>query len=81
MPNCPMCWTMVPLVILGGLLLLGVIALVAYAVVRATRGSGDSNAPGETSLTILERRYARGEISAEQFETMKRQLSQNPERQ
>jgi uncharacterized membrane protein len=36
-----------------------------------------SNQPTENPLTILQRRFALGEIDAQQFSTMKSQLSEN----
>jgi mono/diheme cytochrome c family protein len=61
-----LCW------VLGGLL---VAALVA-ALIWVIRRSSQARPPVETPLTILERRYAQGEIDSEQFETMRRQLSE-----
>lgn len=53
------------------LLILAVI--LAYVLVRAARGGPDR--PGEDSaLEILKRRYARGEISREEYLEMKREL-------
>ena len=65
---------------LGGMMLSCVVALAALAVVIVgviwvARRMGGHVRP-EPPLAILKRRYARGEISAEQFETMKRQLDE-----
>ena len=50
------------------------VLLIAAAVwmIRATRRSAPAS---ETPLNILQRRLARGEVSSEQFETIKRQLA------
>lgn len=59
------------------LLFIGLIVAVVLAIVWLVRQSDQSRSstpatesPGE----ILKRRYAQGEITAEQYETMKRQL-------
>ena len=70
---CPMCWMMVPLGVLGAVVVIGVIAAVVVVVARLARSTGQ---PGETPLAILKRRYAQGEVSSEQFEAAKRQLSE-----
>jgi putative membrane protein len=67
--------------LLGGLLMLAfwvlVIGGVIWLVVTLARGSqstpGASTA-GQTPLDILRTRYAKGEITKEQFEEMKRDL-------
>ncbi len=54
--------------------------LIVWAVVTlVTRLSGDQRRPPETSgpLQILEERYARGEISHEEFEERRRNLLQD----
>ncbi len=54
----------------------GVIALIVWAVTRATRGSHHSVASnGRTPLEIANERYARGEITREQWEQIKQDLS------
>ena len=62
---------------LGGLLLLiGVIVVVVWAVMTVTRGgrapTGDSSRP--TPNEILRERFARGEISEQEFEQAKKVL-------
>ena len=59
--------------LVGGLLLLGTIAVLAGAVVW-TAGRARPAQPAERPLDILKRRLASGEISLEQFEAMKRRL-------
>jgi putative membrane protein len=55
-----------------------VIVVVVYFVLQSTRArSYDSSlreTPRETSIDIVKRRYARGEISKEEFEQMKKDL-------
>jgi len=58
-------WALVALVAVG----------MVAGVVWAVRRPGGSAPQGEQPLEILERRFASGEISAEQFESMKRQVS------
>lgn len=55
--------------IFGLLLLVGIAFVVAWLVSRY-RG------PGESPLDILKRRYAQGEISREEYERMRQELSQ-----
>ena len=62
--------------IVGGILFLafwgGVIALIVWAVRRLTEGKAAS---GSNPLDIAKERYARGEITKEQFDQIKRDLS------
>lgn len=61
----------------GGLFFLfwlGVIFLVVWAVAKVASGGG-SPSPRESPLDIAKRRYARGEISKEEFEELKRNLA------
>jgi putative membrane protein len=65
---------------LGGLIRLAVIAAVVVGVVYAVRsGTGRARAGTagreDSSLEILRRRYANGEISKEEFEQKKNDLS------
>jgi len=57
----------------GGLLVLGFFAVRALA----QPGSGPAPSSGGSSqaLEVLKERYARGEITKEQYETMRRDLS------
>jgi putative membrane protein len=54
----------------GPLLLLIVVAVAIYFFSRGNRG-----ASGSSSREILDRRYAAGEITKEQYEQMKRDLA------
>ncbi len=53
------------------LLIVGIVLLVVWVVQRASGGSDRSE---ESALEILKKRYARGEISKEEFEEKKRSL-------
>jgi len=64
-----------PLLSIAGILLaLGLLALVITAIVVIARRSRTVPPAGE-SLEILRTRYARGELSKEQYEEMRRTLS------
>ncbi len=55
----------------------GIIALIVWGITRLTR-RGDSEsgaAPKSSPLDIAKERYARGEISREEFEQFKKDLS------
>ena len=58
---------------LGSLLFLALVGGGVYLVVRAVGGSPGAQG-GETALDILKRRYARGEISKEEFEEKRQEL-------
>ena len=65
--------------IIGGLfglaVLVGVIFLVIWAVRKGTGSHGmDSGVPGRTPLDIAKERYAKGEITKEQFEQIKKDI-------
>ena len=58
------------------LLLAGIIALVVWGVKKATdQGSPGSSAGQRSPLDIAKERYAKGEISKEEFEQIKKDLS------
>ena len=61
----------------GFVLMMLVLAAIVWAVAVALRATGhrprDAGAP-DRSLTILRERYARGELTPEQFAQMKREL-------
>ena len=58
--------------VLAGIVV-GIIALVRWA--SSQGGGGTTAGPGETPLDILKARYARGEITREQFHDMKRDIA------
>jgi uncharacterized membrane protein len=60
---------------LGWVFILALSVLLISAVVWMIRATRRSAAAPETPLSILQRRLARGEVSPEQFETIKRQLA------
>ena len=43
---------------------------------KQTNSQATSGDPSETAVTILKKRYARGEISKEEFETMRHDIEQ-----
>ncbi len=52
-----------------------IIGLVVYLIIRFTNQSGGtSNYSNETPLDVLKKRYARGEITKDEFESMKKDL-------
>ena len=71
------------LILLGGLIVIGIIALIVYALIRATNASGksSSSAPHDMqdgnsrALAILSERYARGEISDEEYKQKKNEIT------
>ena len=81
MPYGPHCfwgggmWLM-PLVCLSGVIL---VAVIAFFVFRGgccgwTAGDRRPSGGGEDALDILKKRYARGEITREQFEQMRKDI-------
>lgn len=64
---------------LGGLIWLAFLALVIVGLVTATRwllgGSGGDRRTTSSALTILEERYARGEINREEFEQRRKDIT------
>lgn len=53
-----------------------ILGLIIYLIVRLTnqRGGSSNYRENETPLEILKNRYARGDISKEEFENMKKDL-------
>jgi len=65
--------------VFGGIMMLlfwgGIIALIVWAISRLTRGGGSTSADTRHSaLDIAKERYARGEITREQLEQIKKDL-------
>ncbi len=50
------------------------IGVVVYFVLRNAKSSAPQNTRRETPMEVLKRRYAKGEITKEQFDEMKRDL-------
>ena len=59
--------------LLGAIFWIGVIVLIIWGVRELTR-RGSSSSSGSSALDIARERYARGEISREEFETIKKNL-------
>lgn len=62
---------------LGWALVIAVLAAVVIAVVWILRRVGGPSRPMDSPLDILKRRYAQGELTPEQFEQMKRHLTES----
>ena len=62
----------------GGLLMwilfIVLVGVLVYFLIRMPQVRGHGPVPHETPLDILKRRYARGEITKQQFDEMKRDL-------
>lgn len=68
-------WGMGLWTLAGLALTIGVVVLIVWAVVNVSRrAEAGGRAPQQTPLDILRERYARGEITAEEFEQAKRIL-------
>lgn len=69
----PWGWIMMLAMVVFWLLFIGgIIALVVWAL----RAYGPSSRSTETPMDILNKRYARGEITQEEYERMKREVSE-----
>lgn len=68
-----MAWPMAAGMLLLWLLVIAAVAVGAYLLVRAVRTRGGADDRG--GLTILEQRYARGEIDHEEFERRREGLA------
>ena len=55
-----------------GVIFIGLIIWVVIAIVNKSQSSNQSLPSSETPLDILRRRYAKGEITKEEFDEMKR---------
>jgi putative membrane protein len=60
--------------IIMGLILLVLIIVLIYFLFKSSKTGGFGQASNETPLDILKKRYARGEITKEQFEEMRKDL-------
>lgn len=56
------------------LILVGIVLLIVWLAGRG-RPAGGISGPSETPLDILKTRYARGEITREEFERMKQDIT------
>ena len=61
----------------GGMLMwiiwIAIIGVLIYLIMQATKGRGQA---GETPLEILKKRYAKGEITKEEFDRMRKDISE-----
>ena len=67
-----MVWMML-CALFGIFLLVGIVLLIIWAI--KTPWKDGRGQPEQTALDILKKRYANGEISSEEFEKMKRDIS------
>ncbi|MCL5278348.1 MAG: SHOCT domain-containing protein [Planctomycetes bacterium] len=51
-----------------------IVVVIVYFLVRASGASAATRTPTDTPLDILKKRYARGEITKEQFDEIKKDL-------
>lgn len=51
-----------------------IVVLVIYFIVSSTKGKNEGSSSKESALDILKKRYAKGEISKEEFERIKKDL-------
>jgi putative membrane protein len=61
----------------GAAMWIALLVLIGIVIYLALRGSGSASSrehPSETPLSVLQKRYARGEISKEEFEEKRRDL-------
>lgn len=56
------------------LIWLALAAVIIYLIVRAARGGTSAGGSDDTPRRILDERYARGEITKEEYQDMKREL-------
>jgi len=58
------------------ILVLIVIGILLYFVVKTAKTNGSAGVSEETPLDILKKRYAKGELTKQGFDRMKRELSE-----
>jgi putative membrane protein len=57
------------------LIFLALIVFVVYiSIIQARKSGGSGRPPQETPLDVLKKRYAKGEITKEEFERLKKDL-------
>ena len=66
-------WGFIPMLLFWGLIIVGVVLLVKY-LAQGTARKGTDSSDSSRALGILRERYARGEITEEEFGKMKRIL-------
>ncbi len=72
-------WWGMGLGLLFWIVLAAVLVLIIRAAIRPGAGPGAGPAaPHETPLDILQKRYARGDISREEYEQKRRDLAEGP---
>lgn len=59
-----------------GILFLIVIGILIYVVIQTVKTKRDVGVSEESPLDILKKRYAKGELTKEEFDRMKRELSE-----
>lgn len=68
-----MSWMMALMVLIPLLVIVLAAAVIAWAI-RSSRGTPHADAP-EAPLTILQRRYARGDLGTDEYERMRATLT------
>lgn len=58
------------------LLFIVLIGMLIYLVLQNAKAKGNIGVSGETPLNILKKRYAKGEITKDEFDRMKKDLSE-----
>ena len=67
---------MIFMIIFWGLIIIGIVLLIRW-LIQTTGSRGSSGvSTGSKAMDILEERYARGEITRDEFESMKRDILQ-----
>jgi putative membrane protein len=66
---------MILMFVFWALIITGIILLIVWAVKRANYPAEDFKVKGKSALDILKERYAKGEITKKEFETMKKDIS------
>lgn len=56
------------------ILFLIVVGLLIYFILQAQRGKDQTSTDGESPLEILKRRYAKGEITKDQYDNMRKDI-------
>jgi putative membrane protein len=59
-----------------GLLFIVIIGVLIYLVLQYTKTKGGIGVSGETPLDILKKRYAKGELTKDEFDRMKKEISE-----